>query len=53
MVLVANMNFWKYFTLCRFILRNYIAENAIKAAEKGDYSVVSESFCKPRILDMQ
>ena len=28
----------------RFVLRNYIAENAIKAAEKEDYSVVSLEY---------
>ena len=29
------------FLIYRVILRNYIAENAIKAAEKGDYTLVS------------
>jgi uncharacterized protein YdiU (UPF0061 family) len=34
----------KYF--CRYILRNYIAQNAITLAEKGDYSEVR------RVLDV-
>lgn len=33
----VNYFFPQYF---RFILRNYIAHNAIEAAEKGDYSEV-------------
>eukprot|EP00479_Gromia_sphaerica_P000508 TRINITY_DN1060_c0_g1_i1.p2 TRINITY_DN1060_c0_g1~~TRINITY_DN1060_c0_g1_i1.p2 ORF type:complete len:53 (+),score=13.74 TRINITY_DN1060_c0_g1_i1:86-244(+) len=28
----------------KYILRNYIAENAIRAAEKGDYSEVKRVF---------
>lgn len=34
----------------RFILRNYIAQNAIEAAENGDYSEVSVGFdCPPSL----
>ena len=39
---LPHLDFGSFFMLLsfRFILRNYIAQNAISAAEKGDFSEV-------------